>query len=369
MIVSTLTDPLRKDAVIAVGSSGWYSPLAHRQQAICFSGCISPTDLQPELKSMTSTKEPSVSPSTPSINELSDIYALEAIKGFGPQKFKELHVDGLSPSDLLSSSREFQRFGKRGQDFAQQLAANGPSGREEARERAIKQRRSAEAHGGFILTYRDPNYPALLFESNLPVPALYVRGDLSALKPRNAVACVGSRNIRPPYDEAHNAFARQAIEAGWVIVSGFATGADIIGHLAAEKDNGLTIAVMPSGLDRPFPPEHKDIWRRFLEQTGAAFVSEFGFGVGANALNLRKRNKMIAALARGVLVSQSAEDGGAMNAYRFAMEQKKPVATFKNDGTSSTSGNDLIAGSAERVRSRVLSLEDREGWAAWLRTL
>ena len=57
-------------------------------------------------------------------------------------------------------------------------------------------------------------------------------------------------------------------------------------------------------------------------------MSELGFGVRASALTLRKRNKLIVAFARGVLVAQSAKDGGAMNAYRFAVEQKKPVATF-----------------------------------------
>lgn len=305
----------------------------------------------------------------PSLEELSDIYLLESVKGFGPQKFKELHEDKLTAGDLLAYPREMQRFGKRGQEFQRQLEVMGSGGRQEARLRAERQLSAARSADAAILTYRDAYYSPTLYQSNFPLPALYARGDITALAEPKTVACVGSRHIRMPYIELHDAFARRAISLGFTIVSGFATGADIIGHLAAEANNGRTVCVMPSGLDRPFPPEHKDIWRRFLDMPGAVFVSEFGFGVGANALNLRKRNKMIAGLAKGVLVSQSAEDGGAMNAYRFAMEQKKPIATFKPDGTSQTSGNDLIAGSAERVRSTVLEQDGGMGWTAWLQTL
>lgn len=305
----------------------------------------------------------------PTVDELADIYTLEAIKGFGPQKFKELHEDSISPSDLLAQPRELQRFGKRGADFRKQLDEGGGKVRNEALHRAKRQVEAAKSAGGGILTYKDSSYPPNLYRSNLPVPALCVRGDLSILRREKAIACVGSRNIRLPYSELHHAFATRAVSLGFTIVSGFATGADIIGHLAAEAAGGGTVCVMPSGLDRPFPPEHKDIWLRFLEKPGAVFVSEFGFGVGANALNLRKRNKMIAAMALGVLVSQSSEDGGAMNAFRFAMEQKKPVATFEHDGTPDTSGNDLIGGSAEKVKSTVLLRDGGPGWTAWLHAL
>ena len=305
----------------------------------------------------------------PTLEELTDIFVLEAIKGFGPQKFKELNEDGILPTDVLSKPREFQRFGKRGLEFRNQLDAAGIAGRRTAQTRAEKQLQVAESSGGAILTYRSPDYPQTLYDSNLPVAALYARGDLSVLRTTTAVACVGSRKIRAPYSDLHDKFAALAVRLGFTIVSGFATGADIIGHLAAEREGGTTVCVMPSGLDRPFPPEHREIWRRFIDRTGAVFISEFGFGVGANALNLRKRNKMIVGMANGVLVSQSTESGGARNAYRFAIEQKKPIATFGGDGSSDTSGNELIAGSAAKVRSTVLDSGGSGAWERWLREL
>src|SRR4051812_33055109 len=133
----------------------------------------------------------------PSLDELSDIFTLEAIKGFGPQKFKELHEAGISASTVLSRPAEMQRFGKRGQDFRKQIETTGPSGREQARRRAKKQIEAARTNEGAILAYGDRHYPPILYASNMPVPALYARGNLAALREPKAVACVGSRKIRP----------------------------------------------------------------------------------------------------------------------------------------------------------------------------
>ena len=305
----------------------------------------------------------------PSVEELGDIFMLDAVKGFGPQKFKDLHKNGISASSVLKNPQLMERFGKRGLDYCKQIEAADGNSRPDAYARAERQLKAAREAAAAILTYDRSLYPRVLYDSNYPVPVLYARGDLGVLNKEKSVACVGSRKIRPPYEALHNAFASRAVSLGYTIVSGFATGADIIGHLAAEQAHGNTVGVLPSGLDRPFPPENKDIWHRFISNPGALFVSEFGFGVGANALNLRKRNKMIVGMASGLLISQSTEDGGAMNAFRFGVEQKKPIATFRSDGTSQTSGNDLIAGSAESVRSTVLDLNESDGWNRWLHTL
>ena len=91
-----------------------------------------------------------------------------------------------------------------------------------------------------------------------------------------------------------------------------------------------------------FPPENLNLWKELLAYPGAVFVSEFGFGKHASSLKFRMRNKLIAAFAQCVLVTQSAADEGALNVYRFGQEQRKPVATFKSDGTRDTLGNSMI---------------------------
>lgn len=282
------------------------------------------------------------------IEELADLFLLDGIKGFGPQKFRQLWEAEVRVREVLVHPERLPIGGKTGSRLRSEIEQLDERRTELARGRAVRQILRAHENGARILTYDSPAYPGSVLESNNPISVLYVRGSLEVLARRAAIACVGSRQIGPPYEQRHRALAGFAAREGWVIVSGFATGADRVGHEAALEGGGATILVMPCGLDRPFPPENRDLWERLLRYDGAAMVSEFPFGTPAAALTLRKRNKLIVSFARGVLVSQSSMKGGAMNAYRFALEQKKPVATFEPMGTPETGGNRQIADGTTR---------------------
>ncbi len=302
-----------------------------------------------------------------SVDELSALIALGAVKNLGPQKFKEMHEAGLDAATVLRDPTCLPTKGKRGDELRGAVASMTPAERELALDRATRAIAKAFELRARILTYRSESYPPSVYASNNPVEALYVLGPTATLA-RLAVACVGSREIRAPYADAHAGFARVAVGERIAVVSGFATGADRIGHEAAWAAGGETVCIMPCGLDRPFPPENRDLWTKFLQSDRAAFVSEFPFGTGASSLTLRKRNKLIVAFAAGVLVSQSSAKGGAMNAFRFAVEQKKPVATFEPDDTDTTSGNRAI-GEETKVPTRRLPVGDEAAMIAWLRTL
>jgi DNA protecting protein DprA len=308
------------------------------------------------------------------LDVLAALFLVESIRGFGPQKFKELYDANLTPADVLERPQDLPTSGKRGDQFRVALTRLSSEDADLARRRAARQIIRARENKAKILTLDHPSYPANVRESNNPVPILYVRGSLDLLAERRAVACVGSRQIRPPYDQLHDEFARAAVAERFTVVSGFAVGADAIGHLAAYEAGGATIAVMPCGLDRPFPPENRGLWERLLAYPGAAFVSEFPFGTAAAALTLRKRNKLIVAFARGVLVSQSSAKGGAMNAFRFALEQRRPVVSFASDGQPDSSGNELIAEPDQKSLpnggARLFPREPApEEWRRWLQEL
>ena len=161
--------------------------------------------------------------------------------------------------------------------------------------------------------------------------------------------------------------ATGAARAGFAIGSGFALGADTIGHRAAYEAGGRTICVLPGGLDRPFPPENRDLWVRLLEYPGAVMLSEFAFGMRTSKLTLRKRNKLIVGCSHAVFVSQSAANGGAMNAYRFAREQKKPVATCEADGRQDTSGNTRIENDLRQGDAVFTTRTLEQKFVDWLR--
>lgn len=300
------------------------------------------------------------------VEELAALYHLDGVKGFGPQKFKELHEAGIPVVEVIKDPVLLPTRGKRGDQLRTQLHQLSSSPDELLR-RAEQQLATATKRGAHILTYRDPRYPALLYRSNYPVPILYATGGIGVLQNQRTVACVGSRDIQRTYAALHQEFAAEAVSMGFTIVSGFAVGADSIGHRVAHMQGGATMCCMPGGLDRPFPPENRAIWREFLSYQGAVMVSESPFGVSASSLTLRRRNKLIVGLSLGVLVSQSSRTGGAMNAYRFGLEQKKPVATFAGDGTPTTSGNDEITNGGGRVFSS--SAADRASYHQWLTEL
>lgn len=293
---------------------------------------------QPRRESTPAIAEWSLQPET-----LGALYALDRVPGFGPVKFREMHEAGIAPQAALEDPEWLPFGGRTGDKLRAAIRALSSSDLADARSRADEQLRRAAEHSATLLVHGDPRYPERVYASNNPVPVLYVRGDPAVWAGRGSVAVVGSRSTRDPYAGYARRFAATAAHKDMLVVSGFALGADSIGHSAARNAGGRTVCVMPCGLDKVFPPENRPLWEELLACTNAVFVSEFGFGMRASSLQLRKRNKLIVAFAQGVLVAQSAVDGGAMNAYRFGREQRKPVTTFRSDGTQDTTGNAAIA--------------------------
>lgn len=205
--------------------------------------------------------------------------------------------------------------------------------------------------------------------SNNPVPVLYVLGDSRNWHGGGAVAVVGSRNIQEPYLQCAYSISMIAAKMGMLIVSGFALGADSIGHMSAMAANGRTLCVMPCGLDNVFPPENRPPWESLREYHGAVFISEFGFGRRASSLLLRKRNKLIVSFSQGVVVAQSAGNGGAMNAYRCSREQRKPVSTFRPDESETTTGNKIIATDTKTAAWAFNWTNNEASCLAWLQKL
>lgn len=277
-----------------------------------------------------------------SLDHLGAIYALESVTGFGPIKFREMHRAGITPQIAVEQPERIPISGSRGEKLRTAISNLAQSDIARFKTQAERQLERAKQLGATILTHYDSDYPERVYYSNNPVPVLYVRGSVSIWSDSCAVAVVGSRKTRDPYATSAQKFTSTAARRSFVVVSGFAVGADSIGHSAACDAHGRTLCVMPCGVDLIFPPENRPLWYRLQAYADAAFVSEFRFGRRASSLSLRKRNKLIVSFAEGVLVAQSGIKGGAMNAYRFGKEQKKPIATFYSDGNDDVSGNSAI---------------------------
>lgn len=201
-----------------------------------------------------------------------------------------------------------------------------------------------------ILELHGQCYPSALRNLPQPPPTLYVRGRLELLE-RPGIAAVGTR--------AHSTYGRDAtvslvvglVRAGYVIISGLARGIDGIAHTTALEIGGDTIGVLGAGLDVPYPPEHEELIRAVAQH--GCLVSEFPDGTPPRKWHFPQRNRIIAGLARGVLVIEAPEKSGAMTTAQHALEGGKEVFAVPGPihNPTSAGANRLIKEGAALVTS------------------
>lgn len=180
-----------------------------------------------------------------------------------------------------------------------------------------------EAPGQGLLTLADPGYPALLRQISDPPPLLFLKGDATLLHlPQLAV--VGSRHPSLSGRADAEAFAGELARAGLVVTSGMARGIDAAAHVGALRAEGRTVAVLGTGVDRPYPRENTRLCQSIV-QGGGLVVSEFLPGSPPLAMHFPRRNRVISGLCLGVLVIEAAPESGSLITARLAAEQGRLV--------------------------------------------
>lgn len=176
------------------------------------------------------------------------------------------------------------------------------------------------------LTRHDKDYPEGLRSIPSPPPVLFVKGSVAALRVPH-LAVVGSRRASAYGVKTAELFARYFINQGLGIVSGFAYGIDQAAHRAALDNNGVTIAVLPGGLDEKsiYPRGKYGVAEKIIRQ-GGALVSEYWLGSTVRKQTFLERNRLISGLSIGVLIPECAQRSGALITARHALEQGREVA-------------------------------------------
>ncbi len=178
------------------------------------------------------------------------------------------------------------------------------------------------APGNHLLTLADDAYPRRLFDLHDPPPLLYIKGD-PALLARPAVAIVGARNATAQGKRDAQAFGRELSDAGLTVISGLALGIDAAAHAGGLLGCGGTVAVTGTGADRIYPPDNAALAHEVAER--GAVVTEFPLGMQGLPANFPRRNRIIAALAHGVLVVEAAARSGSLITARLAAELGREV--------------------------------------------
>jgi len=179
-----------------------------------------------------------------------------------------------------------------------------------------------ESQGITVLTWQDESYPSHLKEIDQPPPVLYIRGEYL---PDDifAVAIVGTRRITPYGRQITEEIAAFLAANGITVISGLARGVDSVAHQTALKAGGRTIAVLGSGVDKIYPPEHRGLAEQMMQR--GAIVSDYAPGTPPDASNFPPRNRIISGLSLAVVVVEAGETSGALITAEFAAEQGREV--------------------------------------------
>jgi DNA processing protein len=209
-----------------------------------------------------------------------------------------------------------------------------------------------------ILCVDDAGYPSCLKSIPSPPIFLFVRGKLPPL--HKALGIVGTRDITDYGKMVAERFARDLVRNGFVIVSGLAIGVDETAHMETVRNNGITVAVLGSGVDKIYPFTNRSLAERIIAK-GGAIISEYPLGTPALQHHFPMRNRIISGLSRGVLIVEGGIKSGALITARYALEQGREVFAVPNNITKiGLSGTNYIIrrGEAKLVENVNHILED-----------
>lgn len=188
--------------------------------------------------------------------------------------------------------------------------------------------RELNACGARVLVYNAPEYPEPLRHINAPPMVLFVCGEL---RPTDfpMLGVVGSRRLSSYGAQALEHIVRPIASRGVTIVSGLALGADAAAHSVALEAGARTVAVLGNGVDSVYPRTNVRLGNRILEH--GAILSEYFPGTDPRPEHFPVRNRIVAGLARGVLVAEATDRSGSLITARLAGEFGKEVFAIPGD--------------------------------------
>ena len=201
-----------------------------------------------------------------------------------------------------------------------------------------------------FLSLTEEEFPRLLREIPAAPIGLFFMGRLELLS-QPGVAVVGTRSPDAYGRRVARELGRELSEQGVVVVSGMAYGIDSEAHRGALEGEGLTVAVLGTGIDRPYPAELYGLYREIAER--GLVVSEYPPGTPGSRYTFPERNRIIAGLSLGVVVVQGPADSGALITAGHALEQGREVMAVPGLITNPRSGgcHKLIKQGAHLVES------------------
>lgn len=192
--------------------------------------------------------------------------------------------------------------------------------------------------GNNFITLLDPNYPPEFKHVYNPPFVIYYQGDLSLLN-KKCLAFIGSRN-NSEYGEIMVKKLLKPLLSKYVIVSGLAKGIDGLSHSFCLKNEGETIAVLGNGLNQFYPYVNKDLQIEIGKK--GLIISEYPPFSKPKKENFPRRNRLIAALSKGIVVIESKKKSGTMITVEHALNLGKEIFCVPDLAINNSGCNQLI---------------------------
>ena len=204
-------------------------------------------------------------------------------------------------------------------------------------------------HKNVNLLFRsDERYPDLLSSIQDPPYLLYYAGRLSCLE-RPSVALVGTRRPSSYGMEMAAVLSKELCEAGVCVVSGLARGIDASVHRAALDVGGRTVGVLGSGINVPYPPEHRSMLRKIAGGIGLV-LSEYPLDAAPVHYHFPHRNRIISGLcAATVFVEGKIQSGGMHTVHSALMQGREVFAVPGQIGSRGSEGPHAILREGARI--------------------
>ncbi len=246
------------------------------------------------------------------------VLRLSLIPGLGPVRLTNaMNLLGSPDAVLNASTHALRRVPGIGPKVAGAIA----DGRRAAIGRAHQEVDAADRIGARLIARGSPLYPPLLAEID-DAPAVFsMQGRIEpGGLDQFPVGMVGSRSCTLYGLEQAERFGGALARAGLTVVSGGARGIDSASHKGALNAGGRTIVVQGCGLAHAYPPENAELYHRIVDEDRGAIISALPIDTAPQAENFPARNRIISALALGVLVIEAGRKSGALITARLAAE-------------------------------------------------
>ena len=283
------------------------------------------------------------------------LLALHSVEGLGPARIKKLFdYFGDFQGIWGASFSEFRQF-----KLPEKLLQNLRNAKSSVDPDVYFEKLGKS--GIKVITIFDENYPSSLREIHGAPMIIYYKGIIDEEILGNCFGVVGTRKPTGYGRVVTEKLTKELVEAGLTIVSGLARGVDTIAHTVTIQNGGKTLAVLGGGLSQIFPSENLRLAEKIADGFGA-ILTEFPPSYPHLAGNFPARNRIIAGLSKGVLVTEAAEDSGSLITARLAIEQGREVFAVPGPITSGMSaGTSFLLKDGAKLVSSVSDILEELG--------